>query len=73
MKAADIPGISCMSIPEKILLVEDLWEDIQASEVDVPIPLAHKNELDRRFQKYKTNPGILLTLDQLQEKITARK
>ncbi len=72
MKAADIPGISRMTIPEKILLVEDLWEDIHSREDDVPIPLAHQEELDRRFLKYKANPGTLLSLDQLQEKIKAR-
>ncbi|MGE5344089.1 MAG: addiction module protein [Candidatus Omnitrophota bacterium] len=73
MKVADIPGISGMTIPEKILLVEDLWEDINTDERDIPIPLAHKKELDRRFVKYRSNPGTLLTLEQLQEKIQSRQ
>jgi putative addiction module component (TIGR02574 family) len=56
MKAADIPGIASMTIPEKILLVDDLWEDIHASEDEVPVPIEHKNELDRRFQNTKQTP-----------------
>jgi hypothetical protein len=48
MKIADIPGIEEMDIAEKILLVED-----------VPIPLAHKRELNGRLLRYKANPGTL--------------
>lgn len=73
MKVADIPGIAEMNTAEKILLVEDLWEDINSHESDVPIPLAHKKELDRRLLRYKANPGILLTLDQLKERIKERQ
>ena len=65
MKVADIPGIASMNIAEKILLVEDLWEDIHLNESEVPIYPDHKKELDRRLLKYKANPGTLLSLEQL--------
>lgn len=73
MKVEDIPGISRLTIPEKILLIEDLWETINKNEYRVPIPPDHKKELDRRFKKYKANPGNLLSLEQLQERIESRK
>jgi len=73
MKVADIPEIVRLTVPEKILLAEDLWEDINSNESDVPVPLGHKKELDRRLLKYKSNPGNLLSLEQLQERIETRK
>lgn len=73
MKVADIPEIVRLTIPEKILLAEDLWEDINSNESGVPVPPGHKKELDRRLLKYKSNPGNLLSLEQLQERIEARK
>ena len=73
MKVADIPEIAGLTIPEKILFVEDLWENINSNEPAVPIPPGHTKELDRRFLKYKSNPGNLLSLEKLQERIEARK
>ena len=73
MKVADIPEIDRLSIPEKILFVEDLWETINSNEAGVPFPPGHKKELDKRLLKYKANPGNLLSLEQLQGRIEARK
>jgi len=73
MRIADFPEIAQMTIPEKILFVEDLWDDINSNEQDVPIPANHKKELERRFQKYKKNPDDLLSLEQLKKRIEARK
>ena len=73
MPMIDIPEITRLSMPEKILLVEDLWDSIASDEVSVPVPLSHLKELDRRLKNYKSDPGSLLTLDELQAKIKNRK
>jgi putative addiction module component (TIGR02574 family) len=69
MKVNDIPEINELSTPEKILLLEDLWESISADEEQIGIPQAHKDELDRRMSV----PGDLLSLEELQLKINNRK
>jgi len=38
MRASDIPQIEKLSTPEKILLVEDLWDKIITDEYDIPVP-----------------------------------
>ena len=73
MRVNDIPQISQMSTSEKILFLEDLWESIVIDESSVPVPQAHKDELDRRLKNYDANPGDLLTLGELQERINRRK
>ena len=73
MRASDIPEIGKLSTPEKILLVEDLWDSIASDESSVPVPKSHMDELDRRLKKYKSNPGNLLSLEELQARVETRK
>lgn len=73
MRIADIPEIDSLSTSEKILFVEDLWDRITVDEAGVPVPQSHKDELDRRYSRYKSSPGTLLSLSELQERIDQRK
>jgi len=69
MRLNDIPQIARLSTPEKILLVEDFWESIAGDEASVPVPPSHREELHRRFEKYQADPGRLLSLEELQDKV----
>lgn len=73
MRAIDIPQISQLSTPEKILLLEDLWESIACGDSELPVPESHKEELDRRLKRHINSPGELLSLEQLQARIERRK
>jgi len=73
MRVKDLPEISKLSIPEKILLVEDLWDTISAEDSSIPVPESHKAELDKRFERYQSAPGTLLSLDDLKTRIDKRK
>jgi putative addiction module component (TIGR02574 family) len=73
MRVSDIHEITKLSTPEKILLVEDLWDSIASDESAVPVPQSHMEELDRRLQRYGSPPGTLLSLDKLRTKIEKRK
>ena len=73
MRAVDIPEISQLSVPERILLLEELWDNIASHDSDVPIPESHQAELDRRLERHIRSPGALLSLGELQERIEKRK
>ena len=73
MRAIDISEINKLSTPEKILLVEDLWDTIASDETGVPVPQSHLEELDRRLKKHKSTPGALLSLKELRTRIEKRK
>jgi putative addiction module component (TIGR02574 family) len=73
MRASDIPEITKLSAPEKILLVEDLWDSIASDEAVVPVPRSHMEELDRRLKKYESGPGNLLSLEGLRARVERRK
>jgi len=73
VRVNEIPEIARLSTSEKILLVEDLWDSITLDESNVPVPQSHKEELDRRLQSYESDPGNLLSLEELQGRIESRK
>jgi len=72
MRVSDIPDIERLSTPEKILLVEDLWDHIASDESNIPVPQSHKNVLTQRLKNYQSSPGTLLSLDELQERLAKR-
>jgi putative addiction module component (TIGR02574 family) len=73
MRASDIHEIAKLSTPEKILLLEDLWDTIASDESAVPVPQSHMEELNRRLKRYGSPPGTLLSLEELRTRIERRK
>ena len=73
MRVSDIHEIIKLSTPEKILLVEDLWDSIASDEFAVPVPQSHMEELDQRLKGYGSPPGNLLSLEELRTRIERRK
>jgi putative addiction module component (TIGR02574 family) len=73
MRLTDIPEIARLSTPEKILLVEDLWDSIVSDELSVPVPQSHLEELDQRLKRYASHPGELLSLETLACRVERRK
>jgi putative addiction module component (TIGR02574 family) len=72
MRLDEIPEIAQLSVAERILLLEDLWESIASEPSSVPVPQSHRDELDRRLAEYEKDPGKLLTLEDLHQRIKAR-
>ena len=68
--SAAIPRYSHLSIPEKIILLEEMWDEIAKTGIeDTPVPQSHKDELNRRHERYLKNPGTILTVRELQKRI----
>ena len=54
MTSEQIKGeISRLGLSEKLLLVEDIWDSIAASNSEIPMPMWQKKELDKRYEEYK--------------------
>jgi putative addiction module component (TIGR02574 family) len=73
MRLMDIPEVALLSTAEKILLVEELWDNIGADPARIPVPDSHKRALDRRWEAHQGNPGSLISLDELKRRIEERK
>jgi putative addiction module component (TIGR02574 family) len=73
MRIKDFPEIDKLSTEEKILLVEELWDNIRSNESVVPVLQSHKEELDQRLKKYQAAQPNLLSIEEIQEKIKNSK
>jgi hypothetical protein len=51
MRVSDISEIKKLSTPEKILLVEDLWDSIASDESAVPVPPEPYGGVGHKAQK----------------------
>jgi putative addiction module component (TIGR02574 family) len=71
MRLNEIPEIARLSVPERILLLEELWDSIASEPLSVPVPQSHRAELDRRLAEYERDPGRLLTLEDLRQRVEA--
>ena len=48
-----INEINKLALSEKIILVEDIWDDIARHNSELPMPEWQKAELDKRYREYK--------------------
>lgn len=58
-----------LSVPQKLQLVEDLWDSIAAVPDSVPVPEWQKAELDRREAEHLRNPDAVLSWEEVKERM----
>ena len=51
-----IEDIKKLSVSERILIVEDIWDSITSSKESFPVSDEQKKELDLRLEAYYKNP-----------------
>lgn len=61
-----------LSPPEKLQLVEDLWDDLAASPETVPVHDWQKEELARRKANLQKHPATALTWEEIQARLRNR-
>lgn len=49
--------IKKLSVSERILIVEDIWDSIVYSNENLPVTDRQKEELDKRLVSYSKNPS----------------
>lgn len=63
--------LSKLSASEKLLLVEDIWDQISKdSDIQhLPLPDSQRQELDRRYQDFLQNPSEGSSWDEAKRRI----
>ncbi|MEA1923908.1 MAG: addiction module protein [Pseudomonadota bacterium] len=61
-----------LSPPEKLQLVEDLWDDLAATPSAVPVHEWQKNELARRKSNLVKNSASCLSWDEVKRQVRSR-
>lgn len=61
-----------LSIPERIQLVEDIWDSIAADTGAVAVPRAVLEEAERRLAEHRRDPGTAIPGEQVRAEIYER-
>jgi putative addiction module component (TIGR02574 family) len=72
MKLAELPQVLALSPAEKLDLIDELWESVEAELDDPEISDDEKRLLDERWKEHLADPDKALTLEQLQEALDQR-
>lgn len=65
-------GIDRLSVAERIVLVEEIWDSIAAEQEALEIPTWHKEELDRRLAARDASPNAGSTWEEVKARLQAR-
>ena len=61
-----------LSIPERIQLVEDIWDTITAEAISVELTEKEKKIIDARLEKYHQNPELGSPWEDVYKRIVSR-
>jgi putative addiction module component (TIGR02574 family) len=61
-----------LSVPEKVLLVQDIWDELLEETNEFPISAAQKNEIQRRSAADKANPDEARAWTEIRDEILGR-
>lgn len=65
-------GIDRLSVAERILLVEEIWDSIVDEPDRLEVPQSHKDELDRRLAAYENDPEAGSSWEEVKARLQGR-
>jgi putative addiction module component (TIGR02574 family) len=65
-------GIDRLSVAERIVLVQQIWDSIAVNPDQVPLTAAQRQELERRADDDDMNPGDTVPWEQVKAEALAR-
>jgi putative addiction module component (TIGR02574 family) len=74
MTQSEIAGeIKQLSVAERLLLVQEIWDSIVADQESLPITEAQREELDERLAAYQAAPQEGSSWEEVKQRITGDK
>ncbi len=62
-------GLDQLSVAERILLVEELWDSIAEEAEQFPLSVAQQEDLQRRLAAYEANPRAGSSWEQVKARL----
>lgn len=73
MKSIKVEDILSLSIPERIQLVEEIWDTIAYQSENLEITQEEKQIIDERLEARRRNPKSCSSWEEVYQRITANK
>ena len=65
--------IEQLSLAERILVVEQIWDSIAAEQTSLPVTAAQREELDRRLAAHRESPADAASWEEVKARLRAKK
>ncbi len=72
METVNLTEIKKLSVAERILYVEEIWDPIVNDQQLLGITQAQREELDRRIAAYEKNPDEVIPWEDVKSKIRSQ-
>lgn len=72
MATISLADILQLSVPERIQLVQDIWDSIAAEPEELPLTDAQRKELDRRLDDLEADPSAGVPWQDVKARLTNR-
>ncbi|MFH1898698.1 MAG: addiction module protein [Candidatus Desantisbacteria bacterium] len=69
MQKTTVTDMLSLSIPERIVLVEDLWDSIAAKAEAIELTDKEKQVIDQRIEAYHCNPNAVSPWNEVYKRI----
>jgi putative addiction module component (TIGR02574 family) len=69
MDGSLLDQIRKLPLAERIELVEDVWDSIAAEAAELPVPESHREELARRREAHREQPGRALPWEEARRRL----
>lgn len=68
MIADQIPAVSQLSLKDKWLLANELWEEVEEHQQDLPTSPEVMALVEKRFAEYERDPSTALSLEEFKRR-----
>lgn len=68
-----LPDVSQLSVAERIIVVEQIWDSIAAEQQASTLTPAQEAELDRRLESSRQSPNAGASWEEVKARIQAKK
>jgi putative addiction module component (TIGR02574 family) len=72
MNKMSVAEVLQLSVPERIQLVEDIWDTIASVPERIALTAAQREELDRRLEDYRQHPEEGSPWEEVRKRILTR-
>ncbi len=73
MSEIQLEDILRLSIPERLQLIEDIWDSIASNPNSLPVTDAQRRELDHRLAEYQANPQATRPWEEIRDALNRKK
>lgn len=71
MTLSDFAALKALPLPEKLNLLDELWQAISSELDQMPVSDEEKQVLERRWSRYLQDPAAALTVEQFKAHVDA--